>query len=168
VQGAPLEISLRETTLSVQPFAVREYQKNAASALIGDSGPGTGFGTIVLPCGSGKTIVGMTVMSRLKTNTLIVTTNISAVHQWIEELVDKTNLTRDQIAEYTGENKTIKPVTVATYQILTWRPDKESAFPHFLFSVRITGVLLFTMKLILYLLRFSELYLNFRQCAGLV
>ncbi len=131
VQGAPLEISLRETTLSGQPFAVREYQKNAASALIGDSGPGTGFGTIVLPCGSGKTIVGMTVMSRLKTNTLIVTTNISAVHQWIEELVDKTNLTRDQIAEYTGENKTIKPVTVATYQILTWRPDKESAFPHF-------------------------------------
>lgn len=129
--GAALDVSLRETTLGGQKFEVREYQKNAAHALCGNGGPGSGFGTIVLPCGSGKTIVGMQIMSMLKTNTLIVTTNISAVHQWINELVDKTNLTRDQIAEYTGENKTILPVTVATYQILTWRPDKDSAFPHF-------------------------------------
>lgn len=84
-----------------------------------------------MPCGAGKTIVGMEIMDRLKTSTLIVTTNISAVHQWIRELLDKTNLTEDQIAEYTGEHKTVKPVTVATYQILTWRPDKESAYPHF-------------------------------------
>ena len=70
-------------------------------------------------------------MSKLKTSTLIVTTNISAVHQWIDELLDKTDLTRDDIAEYTGENKEIKPVTVATYQVLTWRPDKDSDYPHF-------------------------------------
>ena len=70
-------------------------------------------------------------MSILKTNTLIVTTNISAVHQWIDDLMDKTNLTRDQIAEYTGESKSIKPVTVATYQILTWRPEKDGPYPHF-------------------------------------
>ena len=129
--GAPLEISLREKTLSGKPFNIREYQKKSAQALIGDRGPGTGFGTIVLPCGAGKTIVGMLIMSMLKTNTLIVTTNISAVHQWIDELVDKTNLERDQIAEYTGENKTILPVTVATYQILTWRPNKTGPYPHF-------------------------------------
>ena len=129
--GAPLEISLREKTLSGKAFNIREYQKKSAQALIGDRGPGTGFGTIVLPCGAGKTIVGMLIMSMLKTNTLIVTTNISAVHQWIDELVDKTNLTRDQIAEYTGENKTILPVTVATYQILTWRPNKTGPYPHF-------------------------------------
>ena len=131
VDGAPLEINLREETLSGKNFGVREYQQNAAASLVGDKGPGTGFGTIVLPCGAGKTIVGMQLMSILKTNTLIVTTNISAVHQWIEELMDKTNLTRDQIAEYTGESKSIKPVTVATYQILTWRPEKDGPYPHF-------------------------------------
>lgn len=129
--GFPLEINLRKTTLSGRPFEVREYQKAAANALVGNKGSGTGFGTIVLPCGAGKTIVGMEIMSLLKTNTLIVTTNITAVHQWIDELIDKTDLDASQIAEYTGENKTIKPVTVATYQILTWRPDKNGPYPHF-------------------------------------
>ena len=129
--GFPLEINLRKTTLDGRPFEVREYQKAAANALVGNKGPGTGFGTIVLPCGAGKTIVGMEIMSLLKTNTLIVTTNITAVHQWIDELIDKTDLDASQIAEYTGENKTIKPVTVATYQILTWRPDKNGPYPHF-------------------------------------
>lgn len=129
--GFPLEINLRKTTFSGRSFEVREYQKAAANALVGNKGPGTGFGTIVLPCGAGKTIVGMEIMSLLKTNTLIVTTNITAVHQWIDELIDKTDLDASQIAEYTGENKTIKPVTVATYQILTWRPDKNGPYPHF-------------------------------------
>lgn len=129
--GFPLEINLRKTTFSGRSFEVREYQKAAANALVGNKGPGTGFGTIVLPCGAGKTIVGMEIMSLLKTNTLIVTTNVTAVHQWIDELIDKTDLEASQIAEYTGENKTIKPVTVATYQILTWRPDKNGPYPHF-------------------------------------
>ncbi|MEE1181976.1 MAG: DNA repair helicase XPB [Treponema sp.] len=129
--GAPLEINLRQTTLSGKPFEIRNYQKEGAAALVGDKGPGTGFGTIVLPCGAGKTIVGMTIMSMLKTNTLIVTTNITAVHQWIDELLDKTDLTKEQISEYTGESKTICPVTVATYQILTWRPEKTGPYPHF-------------------------------------
>lgn len=129
--GFPLEINLRKTTFSGRSFEVREYQKAAANALVGNKDPGTGFGTIVLPCGAGKTIVGMEIMSLLKTNTLIVTTNITAVHQWIDELIDKTDLDASQIAEYTGENKTIKPVTVATYQILTWRPDKNGPYPHF-------------------------------------
>ncbi|MEI6876713.1 MAG: DEAD/DEAH box helicase, partial [Spirochaetota bacterium] len=63
--------------------------------------------------------------------TLIITTNIAAVHQWIDELVDKTDLSEASIGEYTGAQKTVLPVTVATYQILTWRPDKEADFPHF-------------------------------------
>ena len=144
IDGEPLEINLRETTLSGKPFLLRQYQKEAASAIVGNKGPGTGFGTIVLPCGAGKTIVGMTVMDLLKTSTLIVTTNISAVHQWIEELKDKTNLTDEDIAEYTGENKTIKPVTVATYQILTWRPEKDGPYPHFsLFRKRAWGLIIY-------------------------
>ena len=142
--GEPLDFNLRETTTGGQTFEIRDYQTSAARALVGDKGPGTGFGTIVLPCGSGKTIVGMQIMDMLKTSTLIITTNISAVHQWIEELLDKTNLNSDQIAEYTGENKDIKPVTVATYQVLTWRPDKEGSFPHFsLFHERHWGLIIY-------------------------
>lgn len=144
IDGEPLEINLRQKTLSGRDFVLRQYQKEAAQAIVGDKGPGTGFGTIVLPCGAGKTIVGMTIMDLLKTSTLVITTNISAVHQWIDELIDKTTLTRDDIAEYTGENKTIKPVTVATYQILTWRPEKDGPYPHFsLFRKRNWGLIVY-------------------------
>ena len=142
--GEPLEISLRKKTAAGRPLEIREYQSGAARALVGDKGPGSGFGTIVLPCGAGKTIVGMQIMEMLKTSTLIITTNISAVHQWIDELLDKTNLTRDQIAEYSGESKTIKPVTIATYQVLTWRPDKEGPYPHFsIFHERPWGLIIY-------------------------
>lgn len=143
-EGDPLNVNLRKTTKSGRPFNLRTYQKEAATALVGNKGPGTGFGTIVLPCGAGKTVVGMTVMDILKTNTLIITTNISAVHQWIDELLDKTDLDPELIAEYTGENKTIKPVTVATYQILTWRPEKDGPYPHFtLFKERNWGLIIY-------------------------
>ena len=142
--GEPLEFNLRNDTASGSPLVIRDYQINAAKALVGDKGPGTGFGTIVLPCGSGKTIVGMQIMDMLKTSTLIITTNISAVHQWIDELLDKTNLTKDDIAEYTGESKDIKPVTIATYQVLTWRPDREGPFPHFsIFHERPWGLIIY-------------------------
>lgn len=142
--GEPLDFNLRETTRSGKPFQIRNYQEEAANALVGDKGPGTGFGTVVLPCGAGKTIVGMNVMNLLKTSTLIITTNISAVHQWIQELLDKSNLTEDQIAEYTGENKTLAPVTVATYQILTWRPEKDGPYPHFsIFRQRNWGLIIY-------------------------
>lgn len=142
--GERLEITFRKKTMAQKDLEIRDYQVAAAKALVGNKGPGTGFGTIVLPCGSGKTVVGMQIMEMLQTSTLIVTTNITAVHQWIEELLDKTNLTKEQIAEYTGENKTIAPVTIATYQILTWRPDKTSAYPHFsLFRERNWGLIIY-------------------------
>ncbi|MDR2210778.1 MAG: DEAD/DEAH box helicase [Spirochaetaceae bacterium] len=123
-EGQPLEIALR-------PFVLRDYQIEAARSFVGKGGPGTGFGVVVLPCGSGKTIVGMAVMALLKTNTLILSANVAAVHQWIEELLDKTTLSREQIAEYTGDSKSVLPVTIATYQILTWRPNRDGNFPHF-------------------------------------
>lgn len=142
--GEPLDVSLNEKTSSGKDLVIRNYQMEAAKAIVGDKGPGSGFGTIVLPCGAGKTIVGMTIMSMLKTSTLIITTNITSVHQWIDELVDKTNIPRDMIAEYTGESKTIKPVTVATYQILTWRPDKVGPYPHFsIFRDRPWGLIIY-------------------------
>ncbi|QTQ10863.1 DEAD/DEAH box helicase [Treponema parvum] len=142
--GEALDISLRKTTLSGKELVIRDYQKESAEALVGDKGPGTGFGTIVLPCGSGKTVIGMYIMEMLKTCTLIVTTNISAVHQWMDELIDKTNLTERQIAEYTGSKKDIKPVTIATYQILTWRPEKDGPYPHFsIFRERPWGLIIY-------------------------
>jgi DNA excision repair protein ERCC-3 len=131
VSGDNFEITLRDKCLSGKPFAPRDYQIEAARAVLGDGRPGTGYGVVALPCGSGKTIVGMFIMSLLKTNTLILTPNVAAVHQWIEELVDKTEISRGQIAEYSGDSKSLAPVTIATYQIITWRPDRDSDFPHF-------------------------------------
>lgn len=129
--GDPLPFSMRNRSLSGYDFSVRDYQKEAAKAVYGDGKAGSGFGTIVLPCGSGKTVVGMEVMRLMQTKSLILTTNVAAVHQWIDELIDKTELSADDIGEYTGERKCIRPVTVGTYQILTWRPDKNSDYPHF-------------------------------------
>lgn len=124
-KGAILDISKKTD------FQVRDYQRDAASALLGKKGE-AGYGTIVLPCGSGKTVVGIEIMSRLKTNTLILAPNVAAIHQWKRELLEKTDLTEDMIGEYSSEAKEIKPVTLSTYQILTWRENKESEdYPHF-------------------------------------
>ncbi len=145
VDGEPLPIVLREKTLSgFAEFCVRDYQVEAARSFYGTGRPGTGYGTVVLPCGAGKTIVGMKVMEIISSNTLIVTTNVAAVHQWVDELLDKTELTEDQIGEYTGDKKLIRPVTVATYQILVWRRDREEEFPHFrLFTDRKWGLIIY-------------------------
>jgi DNA excision repair protein ERCC-3 len=144
VQGEALQLSLRETSVSAMPFVKRDYQLEAARSVLGNGGPGTGYGVVVLPCGSGKTIVGMIIMALLKTNTLILTTNVAAVHQWMEELLDKTDLKSEEIAEYTGNSKSVAPVTVATYQIITWRPDRDSDFPHFkLFRERPWGLIIY-------------------------
>ncbi len=129
-KGPDVQIALRTETVGGKPFSVRPYQQMASDALLGDLGPSCGFGTIVLPCGSGKTVVGMQIMQRLCTRTLVVTTNVAAVHQWMQEIQDKTTLAKEQIGEYTGERKEPKDVTVCTYQVLTYRPDKEGPFPH--------------------------------------
>jgi len=143
-EGEALAIDLRTTAGSAQDFAPRDYQYEAARSVLGSGGPGTGYGVVVLPCGSGKTIVGMLIMSLLKTNTLILTTNVAATHQWIAELLAKTTLTSDQIAEYSGSSKSVAPVTVATYQIITWRPGKDADFPHFtLFRQRSWGLIIY-------------------------
>ncbi len=130
-EGAPLPFKLLEHTRDGYEFTVRGYQEEAAKAFYGDGSPGSGFGTIVLPCGSGKTIVGLKAMSLAHTYTLILAPNTAAVHQWIDEIIDKTDLPREEVGEYTGDKKEIRPITIGTYQILTWRPDKEGEFPHF-------------------------------------
>jgi DNA excision repair protein ERCC-3 len=103
----------------------------ATESFLGNLQGGTGYGTVVLPCGGGKTIVGIDVMVKLGTHTLILAPNVSAVHQWKRELLDKTSLRADQIGEYSGQVKEIRPVTIATYQILVYRPEIDGPFPHF-------------------------------------
>jgi DNA excision repair protein ERCC-3 len=99
---------------------------------------------VVLPCGAGKTVIGISAMAELKVNTLIVTTNVASVHQWIRELTDKTDIDPSDIGEYTGDTKKIRPVTIATYQVLVWRENKESDFPHFaLFKEREWGFIIY-------------------------
>ena len=130
VQGDPLPIKLRETTLEGREFKLRDYQKEAAQVFYASGSERGGSGVIVLPCGSGKTVIGLATMALVQTKTLILTPNISASRQWIREICDKTDLTLDQVKEYSGEVKEIGPVTVATYQILTQRkkvkdPNKQ-------------------------------------------
>lgn len=131
LQGTALKVTPRDIALSGNPFGFRDYQAEAADIFHAGGGPDGGSGTIVLPCGAGKTIVGIAAMTRLQTQTLILTTNITASRQWRSELIDKTDLKAEQIGEYSGEVKEIKPVTIATYNILTYRKSREDDFPHF-------------------------------------
>ena len=99
---------------------------------------------VVLPCGAGKTIVGLATMAQTACHTLILCTGVSAVRQWIDELLDKTHLTADQVGEYSGERKEIRPVTVTTYQILTHRRSTEAEFTHLsLFSASDWGLIIY-------------------------
>jgi len=129
--GAPLPIALRPSRLAApdQPFAPRGYQSDAAAAFVAHGSSRGGHGVVVLPCGAGKTIVAIDVMARLGTHTLVLATNVTAVHQWIQEILDKTTLGPDDVGEYTGRSKELRPVTVATYQLLTHRTDER--FTHF-------------------------------------
>lgn len=109
---------------------LRDYQKIAVEALLGNLGPGSGYGTIVMPCGSGKTVVGLKIMEALQTKTLILCPNVVAVHQWIKEITTKTNVKPEMIGEYSGEKKELRPITVCTYQVLTYRASKDGEFEH--------------------------------------
>jgi len=143
-EGTALPIALRDTALTGQPFYIRDYQREAADVFYAGGDVRGGSGVIVLPCGAGKTIVGIAAMALLSKSTLVLTTSITAVKQWRREIIDKSTLSADQVKEYTGESKEIGPVTVATYQILTYRPDKTEAFPHFgLFEQRDWGLIIY-------------------------
>jgi len=144
VPGAPLEMALRGKTLGGEPFVLRRYQREAAEVFLAGGSERGGSGVVVLPCGAGKTMVGMAVMASLQTHTLILCTNVTAVRQWRRELLDKTTLSEEQIGEYSGEAKELRPVTVATYQILTYRRRKTEGFPHFkIFNARDWGLIVY-------------------------
>jgi DNA excision repair protein ERCC-3 len=144
VEGTALPTNLREIARTGLPFIVRDYQRESADVFYAGGDVRGGSGVIVLPCGSGKTIVGIAAMACIQKSTLILTTSVTAVKQWRREILDKTDLKDTDVAEYTGDSKEIGPVTVATYQIITYRPDKEDEFPHFkIFNERDWGLIIY-------------------------
>ena len=144
VSGEALAFALRAETLAGRAFSLRTYQQDAAGAFHAAGTARGGSGVITLPCGAGKTIVGMGCMAELQASTLILTTSVTAARQWIAELLDKTTLTKEQVGEYTGSSKSVRPVTVATYQIMTWRSKRENEFPHLsLFDERNWGLIVY-------------------------
>ena len=144
VEGLPFEIRLRELTLSHRPFALRDYQRSAVASFYRDGSASGGSGVIVLPCGAGKTMIGLGVMAQLRKQTLILVTNIVALRQWRREILDKTDVSEEQVCEYSGEKKEIGPITVATYQIMTYRKKKSEDFPHLqVFTARDWGLIIY-------------------------
>lgn len=132
VDGEAHPIELHE-----EGWALRDYQRQAV-----DSFWAGGSGVVVLPCGAGKTLVGAAAMARAGATTLVLVTNTVAGRQWKRELVARTSLTEDEIGEYSGERKEIRPVTIATYQVLTTR--KSGVFTHLdLFNARDWGLVLY-------------------------
>lgn len=130
-EGTPLPIELRTNTLTGFPFELRDYQRDSSAVFHAGGDVRGGSGVVVLPCGAGKTVVGIAAMALVSRNTLILTTGVTAVRQWRREILDKCSLDPSQVTEYTGDSKEIGPVTIATYQILSHRNDKNEDFPHF-------------------------------------
>ncbi|MBL8842439.1 MAG: DEAD/DEAH box helicase [Planctomycetes bacterium] len=143
--GAPYRFELRTTTLSGKPFTVRPYQRHAAELFHAGGSERGGSGVIVLPCGAGKTVVSMAVIEKLQCETLVLTTNTVAVRQWKSELIDKANVPAEDVGEYTGDRKEIRPITISTYQILTHRKEKGATpFTHFgLFAAKDWGLIVY-------------------------
>lgn len=112
-----------EIALNQDGWKIRKYQELAAEGFWHG-----GSGVVVLPCGAGKTIVGAAAMAHAKATTLILVTNTVAARQWREELLKRTDLNADDIGEYSGAKKEIRPVTIATYQVMTTR--KKGVYAH--------------------------------------
>jgi hypothetical protein len=141
-EGEALPLTLRAVTGAVHLCGAADQQE-AADAFYQAAAQG-GNGVVVLPCGAGKTIVGMVVMAQVQENTLILATSQTSLEQWRRELLDKTDLHPQDVAEYTRERKNTGPVTLVTYQMLTYRPSRDEEFVHFkLFHARSWGLIVY-------------------------
>ncbi|HEY6535448.1 MAG TPA: helicase-associated domain-containing protein [Candidatus Nitrosocosmicus sp.] len=121
IPGDPLPIKLRDNTaFTGEKFYLRHYQNDASEAFYASGSERGGSGVVVMPCGAGKTIVGIDIISKISQETLIIGSSTVGVRQWIRELVEKSFIDRKMIGEYTGDLKEIRPITVTTYQCLTY------------------------------------------------
>lgn len=128
--GSDLDLELRSETPEGEAFGLREYQVAARSSFFADEGGGGGSGVVVLPCGAGKTMVAVAILCQLRTHTLILTPNVTALRQWREEILRRTTLPPEAVCEYSGKEKKVGPVTIATYQIMAHRKSKTEDFTH--------------------------------------
>lgn len=143
-EGNKYAFNLRPTSISGIKFGMRDYQRASVEAFHSGGRNDGGSGVVVLPCGAGKTIVGMGVMQIVGAETLILVTNTLSIRQWKNEILDKTDIPESDIGEYSGEVKDIKPITIATYNILTHRKKKGGDFTHFhLFSAKNWGLIVY-------------------------
>jgi len=143
-EGAKYGFNFRGTTLSGKTFGMRDYQRKSVEVFHASGAREGGSGVIVLPCGAGKTIVGIGVMQIVGAQTLILVTNTLSIRQWKNEILDKTDIPEEDIGEYSGEKKEIKPITIATYNIITHRKKKDGNFTHFdIFSANNWGLIVY-------------------------
>jgi DNA excision repair protein ERCC-3 len=142
--GESFEFNIRDSCLSGVSFQFRPYQKNAAEIFHAGGAKTGGSGVIVMPCGAGKTIVGISCMNLIQSSTLILTTSVTAIRQWKSEILDKTTIADNQIGEYSGSKKEVLPITISTYQIMTYRNKNADEFPHLeLFNERNWGLIIY-------------------------
>lgn len=143
-RGESLPIQLRKTSERTGAFELRDYQRSAVDSFYREGSLQGGSGVLVLPCGAGKTVIGIAAMGKLNCATLILTSSSTSVRQWKREILDKTELAEDMVGEYTGDQKEVRPVTIATYQMLTYRKSKQEPFVHMdLFNKRDWGLIVY-------------------------
>ena len=146
VDGGALEVQIQPVAEDGSEWSLRTYQAQAVDAFMGagnEEGEG-GSGVVVLPCGAGKTIVGLTALARFGMKTLILCTNVTALRQWRDEIINRTTLTEEEVGEYSGSEKVVRPVTLSTYQMLTHRRSKNDDFVHFgLFDKEDWGLIIY-------------------------
>ncbi len=139
--GERLALALRE---GASGFALRPYQRDAVAAFLGDRPGSGGSGVVVLPCGAGKTVVGLAAMAALSQHTLVLCTSNTAVRQWRREILDKTTARPGDVATYGADGKRVGPITLATYQMVTWRGPGDADYPHLeLFDARRFGLIVY-------------------------
>ncbi len=143
-EGAEYHFNFRSVTRSGKKFSMRDYQRKSIEVFHAGGSKYGGSGVIVLPCGAGKTIVGLGVMQLVGSHTLILVTNTLSIRQWKNEILDKTDIPEEDIGEYSGEKKEIRPITIATYNIITHRKKRGGDFTHYhLFSASNWGLIIY-------------------------
>ncbi len=140
--GEALTVRFKDKLQSGAPFSLRSYQQEAVAAFARPD-YGGGSGVVVMPCGAGKTVVGLAVMAKYACETLILTVSGTSVSQWRRELLQKTSLSEAFIGEYSGERKEIRPVTIATYHILTHGASRQETAHLDLFRSRSWGLIIY-------------------------
>ena len=143
-EGAIFSFNFLPTTRSGKKFQMRNYQRRSIEIFHAKGAKEGGSGVVVLPCGAGKTIVGMGVIQIVGSETLILVTNTLSIRQWKNEILDKTDIDPKDIGEYSGDKKEVLPITIATYNIITHKKKKGGDFTHFdIFSAKNWGLVVY-------------------------